>query len=73
MSKPLFSATRVFFDYLYVSVYQPDMDNLNGEDSKGMSNIEIAQKPFNIGHSLIGVRYSRLCPKGQSRAKYNRS
>ncbi|MFK7844415.1 MAG: hypothetical protein AB8G77_03870 [Rhodothermales bacterium] len=44
MSKPLFSATRVFFDYLYVSVYQLDMDNLNGEDSKGRSNIEIALK-----------------------------
>ncbi|MFK7848693.1 MAG: hypothetical protein AB8G77_25625 [Rhodothermales bacterium] len=44
LSKPLFSATKVFFDYLYVSVYQPDMDKLNGEDSKGMSNIEIALK-----------------------------
>ncbi|MFK7843872.1 MAG: hypothetical protein AB8G77_01130 [Rhodothermales bacterium] len=44
MSKPLFSATKVFFDYLYVSVYQADLDNLNGEDSKGMANIEIALK-----------------------------
>ncbi|MFK7847110.1 MAG: hypothetical protein AB8G77_17540 [Rhodothermales bacterium] len=43
MSKPLFSATKVFFDYLYVS-FTTDMDNLNGEDSKGMSNIEIALK-----------------------------
>ncbi len=35
-----FSAMRGFFDCLCISVLQPDMDELNAEDSKETSNIE---------------------------------